>query len=107
MRRTRSSCRDYVQIGRLVLRFDYFDLQYHDNRTGTNLRRIDNLVSPRAGIVFKPVAPVSIYASYSVTYLPSSGDQFSSLTTSRNRRNRRSSTTMRSASSGMLLSAWR
>src|SRR5262249_25550090 len=62
-------------------RFDYFDLQYHDNRTGTNLRRIDNLVSPRAGIVVRPVAQLSIYGSYSVSYLPSSGDQFSSLTT--------------------------
>ena len=28
----------------------------------------------------KPVTPVSIYGSYSVSYLPSSGDQFSSLT---------------------------
>ncbi len=77
---------DQVALSRFVqlvvgLRFDYFDLQYHDNRTTTNLRRIDDLVSPRAGVVFKPVAPVSIYASYSVSYLPSSGDQFSSLTT--------------------------
>lgn len=63
------------------VRFDRFDLQYHNNRTGGNLRRIDNFVSPRAGIVFKPVAPLSIYASYGVSYLPSSGDQFSSLTT--------------------------
>lgn len=62
-------------------RFDHFDLRYHNNRNGDNLRRIDNLASPRAGIVFKPVTPVSIYASYSVSYLPSSGDQFSSLTT--------------------------
>ena len=37
------------------LRFDHFDLQYHNNRTGENLRRIDNLVSPRAGIVYKPI----------------------------------------------------
>jgi catecholate siderophore receptor len=62
------------------LRFDRFDLQYQNNRNGDALRRIDNLVSPRAGIVFKPVAPVSLYGSYSVSYLPSSGDQFSSLT---------------------------
>src|SRR5262249_25293530 len=54
---------------------------YHDNRSGANLRRIDHLVSPRAGIIFKPIASVSLYASYSVSYLPSSGDQFSSLTT--------------------------
>ena len=63
------------------LRFDHFDLQYRNNRNGDNLRRIDNLVSPRAGIVFKPAAPVSIYGNYSVSYLPSAGDQFSSLTT--------------------------
>jgi catecholate siderophore receptor len=63
------------------VRFDYFDLRYHDNRSNTNLRRIDNLISPRAGIVVKPAPPLSIYGSYSVSYLPSSGDQFSSLTT--------------------------
>jgi catecholate siderophore receptor len=63
------------------LRFDYFDLQYHNNRTADNLRRIDQLFSPRAGLVFKPITPLSIYWNYSVSYLPSSGDQFSSLTT--------------------------
>lgn len=62
------------------VRFDYFDLRYRNNRTAESLRRIDNLVSPRVGIVFKPSTPVSIYSSYSVSYLPSSGDQFSSLT---------------------------
>ena len=63
------------------LRFDRFDLTYHNNRNGDTLNRPDNLVSPRAGIVYKPIAPMSIYSSYSVSYLPSSGDQFSSLTT--------------------------
>ncbi|HSQ23073.1 MAG TPA: TonB-dependent siderophore receptor, partial [Pyrinomonadaceae bacterium] len=62
------------------VRFDYFDLRFHNNRNGGNLRRIDRLVSPRAGIVIKPVRPLSVYASYSLSYLPSSGDQFSSLT---------------------------
>ena len=62
------------------MRFDRFDLAYHNNRNGDTLGRVDNLVSPRAGIVVKPVGPVSIYGSYSVSYLPSSGDQFSSLT---------------------------
>jgi catecholate siderophore receptor len=38
------------------------------------------LFSPRAGLVVKPVATLSLYTSYSVSYLPSSGDQFSSLT---------------------------
>jgi catecholate siderophore receptor len=70
----------YVQVVAGV-RVDYFDLQFHNNRTRANLRLIDRLVSPRAGIVFRPVMPLSIYANYSVSYLPSSGDQFSSLTT--------------------------
>jgi len=62
------------------LRFDRFDLTYHNNRNGDTIDRPDNLVSPRAGVVYKPIAPVSIYSSYSISYLPSSGDQFSSLT---------------------------
>jgi catecholate siderophore receptor len=77
---------DQIQLSRHLqvvagLRFDYFDLQYHNNRNGDNLRRIDRLVSPRAGIVIKPIVRLSVYANYSVSYLPSSGDQFSSLTT--------------------------
>ena len=77
---------DQIELSRYFqvvtgVRFDHFDLQYHDNRGGANLRRIDNLVSPRAGIIFKPATAISVYGTYSVSYLPSSGDQFSSLTT--------------------------
>ena len=77
---------DQIELSRYVhvvggLRFDRFDLRYHNNRNGETLTRPDNLMSPRAGIVFKPMAPLSLYSSYSVSYLPSSGDQFSSLTT--------------------------
>ncbi len=62
------------------VRYDYFGLTYHNNRNGSTLKRVDRLMSPRFGLVLKPVAQVSIYGSYSVSYLPSSGDQFSSLT---------------------------
>jgi catecholate siderophore receptor len=62
------------------VRFDDFGLRYHNNRNGAELTRVDRLVSPRAGIVLKPVMAVSIYGNYSVSYLPSAGDQFSSLT---------------------------
>ncbi len=62
------------------VRFDDFGLRYHNNRNGSELTRVDRLVSPRAGIVLKPVANVSVYGNYSVSYLPSAGDQFSSLT---------------------------
>lgn len=77
---------DQVQLSRYIqfiggLRFDHFDLQYYNNRNTDKLRRIDNLISPRAGLVFKPAEAVSVYANYSVSFLPSSGDQFSSLTT--------------------------
>lgn len=42
----------------------------------------DKLWSPRGGLIFKPVENASIYASYSRTYLPRGGDQFTSLTIS-------------------------
>jgi catecholate siderophore receptor len=76
---------DQVDISRYLqvvagLRFDHFDLQFHNNRNNEDLRRIDNLLSPRVGVIFKPITPLSIYSNYSVSYLPSSGDQFSSLT---------------------------
>lgn len=65
------------------LRFDSFDVEVLDRRASVTGRRDfsrrDDLWSPRLGLVFKPVEPVSLYASYSVSYLPSSGDQFASL----------------------------
>ena len=62
------------------VRTERFDVAYHNNRTGQDLGRADALVSPRAGLIFKPFDTASLYASYSVSHLPSSGDQFSSLT---------------------------
>jgi catecholate siderophore receptor len=77
---------DQMSVGRRVqvvagLRYDSFRLLYHDNRTGAELERPDRLLSPRLGLVYKPLTALSLYGSYSVSYLPSSGDQFSSLTT--------------------------
>lgn len=64
------------------VRFDRFAVDFHNNRTGEDLKRTDDLISPRAGLVFKPIETASLYGSYSVSYLPSSGDQFSSLNAS-------------------------
>lgn len=77
---------DQIEFSRYVqaivgVRYDRFDLTYHNNRNAETITRIDNLVSPRLGLVIKPVMALSLYGSYSVSYLPSSGDQFSSLTT--------------------------
>ncbi|MCL6699223.1 TonB-dependent siderophore receptor [Sphingomonas sp. NSE70-1] len=63
------------------LRFDSFKLDVDDfHGAGTEFSRKDELWSPRLGLVFKPVEKLSLYASYSRSYLPQSGDQFSSLT---------------------------
>src|SRR6185295_9103538 len=48
---------------------------------GPPVSGLNDLVSPRAGIIYKPIAALSLYGTYSVSYLPRSGDQFSSLTT--------------------------
>ena len=61
------------------LRFDRFDVDFHNNRTRADFASTDNLLSPRAGIIVKPVEPLSIYTSYTLTYLPRAGEQLSSL----------------------------
>src|SRR5688572_669527 len=63
----------------LGARYERFDLSFHNNRDDTDLSRDDHMLSPRFGLVFKPVDAISAYGSYSVSHLPSSGDQFSSL----------------------------
>jgi catecholate siderophore receptor len=76
---------DQLELSRHVqllagVRYDRFDVDFHDNRSGESLDRQDDLVSPRAGLVIKPIEPMSLYGSYGISFLPSSGDQFSSLT---------------------------
>jgi catecholate siderophore receptor len=75
---------DQVELARWLqlvggVRYERFDLDFHDNRKDESLDRRDDMVSPRAGVVLKPVQPLSFYGSYSVSYLPSAGEQFSSL----------------------------
>src|SRR3546814_14945117 len=61
------------------VRFDRFDLDLRNNRNGTTLTSADGLISPRAGLIYKPAEPVSIYASYSRPFLPRPGEPLSSL----------------------------
>lgn len=70
---------DYFQLIAGV-RYERFGLRYHNNRSDSSLSRIDAMVSPRFGLLVKPVVAASLYANYSVSFLPSAGDQFSSLT---------------------------
>lgn len=61
------------------VRADRFDLSSTDRRTGASFERLDTPISPRLGVVLKPIETVSLYGSYSVSHLPSAGDQFSTL----------------------------
>ena len=67
------------------MRHDFFSTEVTNLFPGTGapgrFGQEDNFYSPRAGIILKPTADVSLYASYSTTYLPASGDQFGSVTT--------------------------
>lgn len=64
------------------LRYDDMRVDVRNNRTGETYASADGVVSPRAGLVFKPVHAVSLYASYSVAYVPRAGEQLASLTLS-------------------------
>jgi len=66
----------------LGVRYDRFDVDFRNNRNGQSLQATDNLFSPRVGVVYKPVEPLSLYASYSMTHLPRSGEQMTSLSAS-------------------------
>ena len=63
----------------LGVRYDDFGVDFTNNRTATDLSSDDGLVSPRLGLIYKPVTPVSVYASYSLSYLPRAGEQLASL----------------------------
>jgi catecholate siderophore receptor len=60
-------------------RYDSFDLSALDRNTNILRERTDEKVSPRAAVIVKPVETLSLYTAWSVSYLPASGDQFSSL----------------------------
>ena len=61
------------------LRFDRFSIDVLNRTNGLTFERTDELWSPRLGLVLKPVPNLSLYASFSRSYLPQSGDQFNSL----------------------------
>ncbi len=65
------------------LRYDSFDIKGVDlfPLVDRPFARKDDKVSPRIGLIFKPQENVSIYSSYSQSFLPRSGDQFLTLST--------------------------
>ncbi len=79
---------DQIGLGDLVdlivgLRFDSFSIKGVDIAAGNRaFARTDQAVSPRIGLVLKPRPEMSLYASYSRSFLPRSGEQFLALTPS-------------------------
>jgi catecholate siderophore receptor len=65
------------------LRYDRFDISGVDRQPNPDrpFARVDDKLSPRLGLIYKPQPSVSIYGSYSQSFLPRSGDQFLTLPT--------------------------
>lgn len=60
-------------------RFDSFDIEVFNAKANDTRTRKDQEISPRAGIIYKPQENISIYASYSESFLPRSGEQFANI----------------------------
>lgn len=78
---------DQIQLtGQLLLiagvRYDRFTVDFRNNRTGAGLGSRDNTFSPRAGLIYKPREEISLYGSYSMSFVPRAGEQLSSLSAS-------------------------
>ncbi|MFZ0066128.1 MAG: TonB-dependent siderophore receptor [Pseudolabrys sp.] len=76
--------RDTIDITRWLqliggARYDRFDESALDRNTNTNRSLVNSKVSPQAAVIVKPIETVSVYGTYSISYLPASGDQFSAL----------------------------
>lgn len=61
------------------VRYDQFSVDLHNNRTNTDLSSDDDLLSPRAGLIYKPVTDASVYINYSKSYVPRAGEQLAGL----------------------------
>ena len=60
-------------------RHDSFDITVADIKNMSSESRKDTEFSPRAGLVFKPSEDMSLYWSFSQSFLPRSGEQYKAL----------------------------
>ncbi len=66
------------------VRYDLFEVDFvKRNGSGTQLKTRDDLISPRFGLIYKPLEPVSIYTSYSRAFVPRAGEQLTSIQVTR------------------------
>jgi catecholate siderophore receptor len=68
----------------LGARFDRFDIEVFNAKALETRSRTDEQVSPRAGLIYKPQENISLYASYSESFLPRSGEQYTDINGSDN-----------------------
>ncbi|WP_350151571.1 TonB-dependent siderophore receptor [Nitrosomonas sp.] len=62
------------------VRYDLFEVDFQQkNGTRDHLKTRDDLIAPRFGLIYKPITPVSFYATYSQAYVPRAGDQLTAL----------------------------
>ncbi len=63
------------------IRYDIFEVNFQQhNGNRDHFTPTDGLLSPRLGLIYKPIEPISIYTSFSQSFVPRSGDQLTSLT---------------------------
>ncbi len=62
------------------VRYDRFEVDFFKRNTSTQLRTDDGLLSPRFGLIYKPIEPVSVYTSYSQAFAPRAAEQLTGLT---------------------------
>ena len=60
-------------------RFDSFDIKVFNVPADERRSRKDEEITPRVGLVFKPLEDISIYGSFSESFLPRSGEQFANI----------------------------
>ncbi len=63
----------------LGARYDNFDISVNNVVADDKRSRTDDEISPRLGLIYKPQEEISIYASYSETFLPRSGEQYANI----------------------------
>jgi catecholate siderophore receptor len=71
----------------LGARFDSFDITVFNVPAAETRSRKDEEISPRLGLIYKPQEHISLYGSYSESFLPRSGEQYANINGSNNQLN--------------------
>tara|TARA_Y100001936_G_scaffold254062_1_gene324294 strand:- start:12690 stop:15281 length:2592 start_codon:yes stop_codon:yes gene_type:complete len=75
---------DHIELHPMVhmtagVRYDRFEQDVRSKYDGSYIKSRDDHISPRFGLILKPLKKLSIYGSWSMTHQPRGGDQLKSL----------------------------